>query len=97
MADLQQSLAVEVKPNAELTALVDRLEKLAEQFQGCTVRVLELQPGDVIVFESAHPVSELMCETLLRHARLIWPNNKAAVIDRGVRVAGVTRETKVDG
>lgn len=84
---------VEIKPDPELEKLVDRLHGLVETFKGIVIRVLTLEPGDVIVFESAERVSEQTYETLLRHARLVWPNNKAAVIDRGIRIAGVTRET----
>lgn len=81
-----------LKTDPEIVALADRLERLIEIFKDCTIRVMDVRPGDVIVLESSNPFSEHQVTTLLHHARQVWPNNKVALLDRGLHASGVTRE-----
>lgn len=87
---------VELKADPELTALVDRLANLVGQFAGCAIRVLDLQPGDVIVLESSQRLSERAYEWLTKQAKEQWPNNRFIILDN-CKFAGVTREGPCSG
>lgn len=82
---------VELQLAPELTALVDRLASLVGHLEGCAIRVLNLQPGDVIVLESSQRLSERAYEWLTKQAKEQWPNNRFIILD-SCKFAGVTRE-----
>jgi hypothetical protein len=86
--------AVELKPVPELTALVDRLANLVGHLEGCAVRVLNLQPGDVIALESPTHLSEAAYIRLRKAVEQLWPNNKAAIFENGMHVAAIIQEHK---
>jgi len=88
------NMTIGLKPAAELTALVDRLANLVGRFDGCTIRVLSLQPGDVIVLESSQRLSERAYEHLAKQANEQWPNNRFVILD-SCKFSGVTRDEPV--
>lgn len=83
---------VELQPSPDLTALVDRLANLMGQLEGCAVRVLNLQPDDVIVLETPKRIPEPAYIRLKQTAEMLWPNNRLAILEDGMRATGVTRE-----
>ena len=92
MAEMTATLKIETDPQVfQVAALADRLERLIEIFKDCTVRVLNLKPGDVIVLESAQKMTMQAYENLLANARIVWPDNQVGLLEQGLHLAGVTR------
>ncbi len=88
---------VELKPPKELLGALARLEALVKQFEACAIRVLSLQPGDVVVLEAEGRISEAGYVRLRKSAEAIWPDNRVVIFEDGVHVAGLTRERDSSG
>jgi hypothetical protein len=97
MAAMEMDVTLDIRTDpeiAEVVALADRLERLIEIFKDCTIRVLELKPGDVIVLESRKHMNTETYERLLNCCKMVWPDNNATVLEDGLRLADVTRESE---
>lgn len=49
-----------------------------------TIEVSQLQPNDIIVINCEDVLSQTQIQNIQDAMKLVWPNNKIAVLDRGL-------------
>lgn len=73
--------------------MVEYESEILESFNSASrVEILEVKPGDVIVFNHPKVISEQAIAFIRRCAEELFPNNKCIILEEGMRI-GIARMT----